>query len=212
VLEPETEAAKPTGPEPVALNWKDERKARAMSGLVYASGRAVVDPVAASAKVGAQDPARAESLHVQGRGELEQNLVVEAIDSFTRAVLLAPEEARHYSGLAEAFLAKRMVPEALACLRVAVDLEPGSATLRFQLGEALARADLREQAVGELRESLALDGTNVTAHERLAVQLYYLGDLAGAWSEVHACEARGGAVAPQFRALLAGVAVEPSGK
>jgi Flp pilus assembly protein TadD len=210
VAEPATTQS--TDPEPVSRNWKDERKAKAMAGLVYASGRAEIDPAAAVAKVVAEDSVLADGMHAQGRGELDRNMVIEAIDSFTRAVLLAPREAKHYSGLADAFLVKRMVGEAIACLRVAVDLQPDSAAIRFQLGDALVRVNQREAAVVELGKSLELDATNTTAHERLAVQLYYLGDLAGAWNEVHACEALGGVVAPQFRVLLANAAVEPSGK
>jgi Flp pilus assembly protein TadD len=196
--------------EPVSLNWKDERKAKALAGIVYSSGRAVIDPTAAATKVTVRDAALAAEMHARGTQELAQNLVIEAIDTFTRAVLLEPENAEHYSGLASALLAKRMAKEAVAALRVAVELAPSSAKLRFELGDALVRVNAREEAVVELEKSLALDATNAVAHERLAVQLYYANDFARAWSEVHACEASGGAVAPQFRDLLARAALEPA--
>jgi Flp pilus assembly protein TadD len=206
-----TEPAK-TDQEPVSLNWKDERKAKAMAGLVYASGRAEIDPAAAATKVSVQDPNLAERMHQQAASELAENLVIEAIDSYTRAVLLQPDHAAHYSGLASAFLVKRMVPEAIASLRVALDLEPNSGAYHFQMGDALVRSNEREAAIVELQKSIELDATNATAHERLAVQHYYLGDHGAAWREVHACEDLGASVAPQFRVLLAQVAVEPSSK
>ncbi|MBI5435287.1 MAG: hypothetical protein HZA52_20805 [Planctomycetes bacterium] len=208
----QTDETKSTDQEPVSLNWKDERKAKALAGLTYASGRVEIDPAAAATKVTVQDPALAESMHATAREQLARNEVIEAIDSFTRAVLLAPNQAQHYSGLADALLAKRMVKEALAALRVAVELEPSSGALHFQLGDAFVRANDRPAAIGELQKSLELDPSNAIAHERLALQLYYLEDYAGAWQAVHACEALGGAVPPQFRVLLVQAAVEPANK
>ncbi|MCK6447204.1 MAG: tetratricopeptide repeat protein [Planctomycetes bacterium] len=198
--------------EPVQLNYKDEQKAKALAGIVYSSGRAVIDPIAAATKVTVQDPVLAETMHAQGRAQLSENHTLEAIDSFTRSVLLQPENPAHYSGLADALLVKRMAKEAVAALRVAVELAPESAAYRFQLGDALVRVNQREEAIGELQKSLALDASNVTAHERLAVQHFYLNDFASAWKEVHAVEALGGAVPPQFRVMLAEAAVEPSAK
>lgn len=205
-------ATKSSDQQPVLPNYKDEQKAKALAGLVYASGRAEIDPAAAATKVTAQDPGLAAEMQARGRSQLAENYVLDAIDSFTRAVLLEPTNAEHYSGLAGALLAKRMVKEALAALRVAVELAPASATYRFQLGDALVRDGQREAAIVELQRSLALDPSNATAHERLAVQHYYLNDFAAAGREVHAVEALGGAVAPQFRVLLAQSAVEPSAK
>jgi len=72
------------------------------------------------------------------------------------------------------------------------------------------RLDQREQALAELQRALELEPAHAQARERLALQLYYTGRPAEAWTQVHAAEALGQAVPPQFRALLARAYPEPS--
>jgi tetratricopeptide (TPR) repeat protein len=195
--------------QPVS-NYKDERKAQAMRGLAYDTGRVVIVPEQAAEIAPAKDRDQAEREYALGVELREKNARIEAIAAHTKAVLLAPDVARMYEGLGLAFLAQRMVPQATAALRSGLDLDPASSSLHFHLADALNRAEDRTGAVAELREALRLEPDLAPAHERLAVLLYYTGDEAGAWFEVHRAEELGQAVPPQFRVLLAQRMPEPT--
>ncbi|MBI5863961.1 MAG: tetratricopeptide repeat protein [Planctomycetes bacterium] len=68
----------------------------------------------------------------------------------------------------------------------------------------------RYQASAEQwREVLSREPEHPEARGRLAVVLYYLGDTAGAWAELHSAEAAGQDYPPQLRELLAERMREP---
>ena len=199
--------------EPVTLSrqgYKSEQVRLAMRGLFYGTGpdaTVAVDPEQTLVEV--EDLAASATAVSEGYELIGLNRRNEALATMTRAVLLAPENPWAYEGLGDALVVRRKYEEAGAAFRTGLALAPDSAQLNHKLGDILVRLDDRSTAVGLFQRALELDPDHAPARERLALQLYYLGRSAEAWAEVHAAEARGDTVPPQFRALLAGVHPEP---
>ena len=196
--------------EPLLLNYKQERKRKAMLGLSYDSGRVQVVPDEAKLIVSDPDASASKLAREQALSQIQSNLSFEAIASATKAVLLAPDSAPAYLTLGQTLLTKRMVTEATAAFETGLALDPASVDLSFALADALARGDIRQRSVQVFESTLKLDPTHVAARERLAIQQYYLGNYPAAWQQVHSAEASGHAVPPQFRALLSKVSPEPA--
>lgn len=213
-IEPPLEPSPAAGAEPVVLDRSQDYKAEqlrlAMRGITYEDGVLAIDPEVAPSIVSLPDPEASSAALAEGHRLIEQNRRDEAVAAMTRAVLLAPESAPAYEGLGDALTVRRKIVEAAAAFRAGLERDPQSASLHFKLGDSLVRLDQREQALAELQRALDLEPAHAQARERLALQLYYTGRPAEAWGQVHAAEALGQAVPPQFRALLARAYPEPS--
>ncbi len=195
--------------EPKLLNYKEERKRQAMLGLRYADGNVSVVPEDAKLVVGGKDEEASRASRSLALAAIEENLAYDAIQHATRAVLLDPASAPNYLTLGQALLTKRLVPEASAAFATGFGLDPTSVELSFAWADALSRGDQRQRAIDQFEVTLRLDSKHVRARERLAIQAYYLGQYERAWLEVHAVEALGHAVPPQFRVLLSESSPEP---
>jgi tetratricopeptide (TPR) repeat protein len=202
------------GAEPVVLDRSQDYKAEqlrlAMRGITYEGGVLAIDPAVAPSIAAHPDAGASAAALAEGHALIAANRRDEAVAAMTRAVLLAPESAPAYEGLGDALTVRRKIPEAAAAFRAGLELDPGSASLHFKLGDGLVRLEQREEAIALLRRALELEPAHAQARERLALQLYYTGRPAEAWAEVHAAEALGQAVPPQFRALLARALPEPA--
>jgi tetratricopeptide (TPR) repeat protein len=212
--EPTGESDGDEGAEPVVLDKSQDYKAEqlrlAMRGITYEGGVLAIDPAVAPSIAAHPDAAASAAALAEGQALIAANRRDEAVAAMTRAVLLAPESAPAYEGLGDALTVRRKIAEAAAAFRAGLERDPASASLNFKLGDGLVRLDQREQALGLLRRALELEPAHAQARERLALQLYYTGRPAEAWAEVHAAEALGQAVPPQFRALLARALPEPA--
>lgn len=202
-----TRPASDDGLRPVT-RYKDERKRLALRGLDYASGR-VVPTAEAAELVSGVDARLAEQELARGRGMTARNETLDSVAAHTRAVLLAPDEARMYEGLGLALYTNRLYRQAEAAFRTGLDLEPSSASLHYWMGDVSWRLDERERAVAELEEALRLDPRHGAAYVRLASLRYYLGDDAGAWRALHAAEDLGAPLPSALRGHLAQRMPEP---
>lgn len=207
--EPEALAA-----QPVTLDrsggYLSELVSAAMRGIRYEGGTLEIDAEVAPSLVDGPDPAASARALEEGRRLIAINRRDEAIAAMTRAVLLAPSSADALEGLGQALTVRRKYPQAAAAFRAALEQDPGRAELHVELADVQVRLDDREAAVDGLRRALELDPEHAKARERLALQLYYTGRPQAAWDQVHASEARGHAVPPQFRLLLAQACPEPA--
>jgi len=183
----------------------------ALRGLTYDSGRVEIDEAAAAELVAGLDVSEAEAEHNRAVEALAQNRVLEAISANTRAVLLAPAEPRYYEELGYALLAKRMSDKAAAAFRSALDRDAGAIRARLGLGFALQRLGDLDGSIETLEQVVAQTPDDTHARSRLAISYYYAERDVDAWRHVHAVEARGAQVPPQFRALLAARTPETSG-
>jgi tetratricopeptide (TPR) repeat protein len=183
----------------------------AMRGISYEGGALAIDTEAARTLVEGPDAAASARALEEGRRLIAINHREDAIAAMTRAVLLDPTSADALEGLGQALTVRRKYPQAAAAFRAALEQAPGSAALHVELADIQVRLNDREAAVAGLRRALELDPDHARARERLALQLYFTGRPDAAWDQVHASEARGHAVPPQFRVLLAQAHPEPAG-
>ncbi|MEW6252738.1 MAG: hypothetical protein AB1716_19045 [Planctomycetota bacterium] len=186
------------------LDYRKEELRLAMRGLQYDTGRVVVDEAFAATIAERGDVAAAEAEYARGAALLDENARIEAIGAFTRAVLIAPGEARFYTGLGWALLWKGKDAEAEAAFRTGLDLAPDSVELRFLLADTLNRRGDLAGSITQFQALLVQDPQHAEAHGRLAVLLYYAGDLAAAGAHAQAAERLGQPVAPQLLPLLKG--------
>lgn len=197
-------AASPPG------TYRKARLTKAMRGLTYDSGRVEIDRKAVGKIVRGGTIEQATASFEQGEELLEHNQRVEAIEAFTRAVLIAPGEAVFYEGLGRALMYKGLGKEAEAAFRSALDRAPDFLDGRIQLAVVMQMQARQEEVNRAWRDVLALSPDHLEAHMRLAIGLYYLHDFATAWEHVHTVEGLGDQVPPQFRVLLARRMPEPS--
>ncbi len=181
----------------------------AMRGIRYESGMAVVDKKVQKEMRGL-NAASAQKLFAAGSACLEQNLRIEAIESFTKAVLGNPDDADYYAGLGRALMTEGLVDEAEAAFHSALKRAPDYFYAQFQLAMTKQMQGQQEEANQAWRDTLKIDANDAEAHSRLAIGLYYTGQFAEAWKHVHVAEGLGYNVPPQFRELLAANMVEPA--
>ncbi len=196
--------------EPLTGDPDLDSEASLTRGLEYDSGRVVIDEAAARSVVAVEDKSLAATEFVRAEQLYSQNYFRDAVTSYGKAVLLDRKNPRMYEGLGKCFIARRAGKEAVASFRTALDLDPHSVDLRYELGDALIRVGEREAALAQFDEVISSSPKRVDAHQRAATQHYYLHDYAAAWREVHATEDLGAGVPPQFRRLLQGVMAEPA--
>lgn len=205
-----TQPSQTTGLNPIQ-QYKQQRLADAMRGLDYATGRVVVDEE--NADEIAQPGTVEEALVEAQRGDelLLTNHFEESISAFTRAVIIAPESAEMYKGLAGALIFKGRTEEAEAALRTAIDLDADYIDARFNLAHVLQLEGRLEEAIDAWYEVLAADADHAHAHYRLALAQYYANHYEDSWTHVHRAEDLGLNMPPQFRPLLEGKMSEPQG-
>jgi Flp pilus assembly protein TadD len=107
----------------------------------------------------------------------------DAVAAHEKAVALAPEDARLWSNLANAYLDWGKIEAAVAGHDHAARLDPSDADLHFNHGRALARADDLEAARVALRRALELDPEHARARTTLGVVLRAAGDAAAGRAE-----------------------------
>lgn len=91
----------------------------------------------------------------------------------------------------------------------AIRVTENNSVAHTSLGLAYAVQGRADEALREYRKAIQIDPANAKAHNNLAVVLYFKGDYAGAWEEVHLSEEYGLEVQPGFRAALSQAMPEP---
>ena len=134
---------------------------------------------------------------------LEINAIVRAIGAARDAVLQDPDNPEAYHALGRALRAKRKDDKALDAFTTAARLDPGSALIQMDLGDARNRMGDLRGAISAYTRAVELDETRGHAHARLAVLHYYAGNDAAAWASLRRADRLGAVVPPQFRVLLA---------
>ncbi len=186
-------------------DWRRERERRAMRGLRYDTGRVEVDEAFGATVPGRGDVAAAEAEYARGLALLADNRQLEALATFTRAVIMTPDKAEFYAGLARVLMYQGgLSQQALAALRTGLDLAANSVELHYLLAELHNRLGQRDAAVAEYHTVLSLDPDNGDVHARLAVLAYYAGDSAAAWEHYRTAGALGADVPVQLVPLLNG--------
>jgi len=197
------------GASPPIEDYRNARYRHAIRGLTYESGFVELGTDAQEVLAEGHRGEDFDALLERGADRLEHNMVIEALETYTLAVLVDSAAASAYEGLGRAFVAKGKTENAIASFRTALRLDPSLTEARYRLGAAYWMQGGFQEAVEMWREVVDLDSNHVMTHERLAIALYYLGDYQGSWGHVHAAEALGHVVPPQFRPLLETQMPEP---
>lgn len=190
-------------------HYRRQLTERAMHGLSYETGRVIVQEDVAQTLPERGDASAAADASESGWAHLRANDRIAALESFTRAVMIAPGRAETYVGLGTALVWKGKLDEAIAAFRTGLDLDAADVELRAKLADALERRGDLDAAVDAYRDVLALEPDHERSLKRLAIAYYYRNEDVAAWKHVHALEAQGGTVPPQFRSLLAERTPEP---
>ncbi len=183
------------------MGYKEQILAEAMAGLEYEENRVVPDPFGA-----VERPNWGE---IDLRSKLDQawrlltaGRTLQAIRTFTDAVLVAPHEAESYEGLGRSLVFKNRTREALAAFLTAVELQPGRVSAHLAAGNALQRLGRLEEALETWETVLDLDPGNGVAHTRLAAGYYRLGDPVRSAFHLERAESLGADIPGQLPDLL----------
>ncbi|MCC7292339.1 MAG: hypothetical protein IT449_09800 [Phycisphaerales bacterium] len=198
-----TVASSPTGGLNPIENYKQQRMADAMRGLRYEAGVVTLDAAEAPQVAAELSGETFESLLAAGREQMGSSLHVEAIGSFTRAVILDPAQAEGLEALGDALITKGRITESQAAYASARAIDDTSIALRFKVAGNLQRQGDLDGQIAALQSVLDLDAAHAEAHARLAMAYYYKNDVESARSYLADAERLGAAVPPQFKALLA---------
>jgi tetratricopeptide (TPR) repeat protein len=122
---------------------------------------------------------RALSAFARGRKLLEENRLDEAIQAFLEMTELNPRAHQGYAFLAKAHFSRKETPVAIAYVRRAISLSPGTAEYPYLLSLFLKERGDKRGALDALSSALSLDPENPTLHNAQGVLLEDLGDLEG---------------------------------
>ena len=194
-------ATGPSGARPVSATPRQEGIDELL-GLHIVEGRLLVDPLHAPSVLG--DLAGVSAAEEQERGVALRlaNRPRTAIRAHANAVLLEPDQAAYYVGLAQALRVERRLDVAVAALESAIVFEPGSGESQLLLAELFWAQARPEAAIARARVAIEAEPSLARAHSDLARWLYYVRDYEAAWHHVHRTEALGGSLPAQFLPLL----------
>lgn len=194
---------------PPAGDYRRYRTWQALRGLNFDSGLVTIDQAEADQIAARGTVEQALARYAEAVAELERNHATEALGLFRDAILIWPDSAVFYEGLGRALIAKKKTREALAAFRTAVTLDPTLVSSQLLVADMLNRLGERIAAAQQYEQVLQLQPAHATAHVRLAIIRYYLGQDELAWHHLHAADALGADVPAQFRRLLAARTPEP---
>ena len=131
-------------------------------------------------------------LSSQGRAE-------EAIEHYREAIAIQPKWSAggHYN-IAVDLWDLGDLKGAIAEFRETIRFDPKFAEAHCNLGLALKEQNKTDGAINEYREAIRLKPDMSEAYNNLAVALYFKGQYAEAWKEVHLCQKYGGSPIPDF--------------
>ncbi|GMU38233.1 MAG: hypothetical protein KJ057_13200 [Phycisphaerae bacterium] len=204
-----TTASTASGTSPIE-DYRKERMKEAMRGLRYEKGYVELDPEQAPAIAEEVRNETYEGLLSKGRTELDSGLSVEAIGTFTRAVIHSPQQAPAYEALGDALITKGRVNESQAAYTSAMGIADDSAELRFKVAQNIQRGGDLDGQIAAYGRVIELDPNHAEAHSRIAIAYYYKEEYAAAWTHTHEAERLGGVVPPQFRGMLSAKLAEPA--
>ncbi len=200
-----TEGADPVkNPKSRGNPYRAQLLLKAMQGVTYTTGRVTIDPNTAGLVVQGMTSAQATGEFEKGNELLQKGKTLEAIASFTRAVILDSTRAECYDGLGRAMLAERKLTEAEAAFRTALDRDPTHINARFKLAFSLNGQGRLDEAITELSEVVRRQPDHARAHSRLAISLYYADRWDEAKTHIAKAAALGFKVPPQLITLING--------
>ena len=108
---------------------------------------------------------------------LKKGQLDDAIDHFSKAIEIKPDEASAYANLGNALLNKGELGEAIYQYQKAVELKPGEAGVHYNLANALLARGEVDDPIAEYQSTLAINPNNADAHNNLGAVLLQQGKL-----------------------------------
>ncbi|MEW5884406.1 MAG: tetratricopeptide repeat protein [Armatimonadota bacterium] len=137
-------------------NYKQARFREAIRGLDYSSGRVTINEREAREVVPPGSPLEFDTQMEDAEALLLDNAYVESIAAFTKAVILSPESADAYVGLARSLRTKGELEMGLAALRTSLDLRPDHVGTRYLYAEFLWQNNETQESKTALEELTTL--------------------------------------------------------
>jgi choline-sulfatase len=135
-------------------------------------------------KVVDEDPKVIDAWFMLGNVHAARGRTVEAIDFFTRALALKPDDEMAVINMANAYRNLGRDEEALVGYRRFLQLDPRNAQVRYEAAQILIDRGELDEASGLLREALTLEPKLAAARNALGVVAIRRGDFAGAEREI----------------------------
>ncbi len=190
-------------------NYKQARFREAIRGLDYSSGRVTINELEAREVVPPGSPLKFDEQMEAAEALLLDNAYVESIASFTKAVILNPESADAYVGLARSLRTKGELEMGLAALRTSLDLRPDHIGTRFLHAEFLWQNNETAESKAALEELTTLPAFTDEdrkyqgeAWRMLASAYWYDGNPRQALDAAHKAIENGVDVPPQLLDLI----------
>lgn len=133
----------------------------------------------------------------------------EAIIHYRELLRNLPDFPDAHHSLGVALAAQGRLDEAAVHYEQAVRLQPDNARWHYDLACILAEQGQGDEAIVHFREAVRIMPEFAEAHHNLAVELYFKGDYAEAWHEIHQCRRCGASPNPAFVRALSEKMPEP---
>lgn len=108
---------------------------------------------------------------------LKKGRLDDAIDHFTKAIEIKPDEASVLDNLGSALLQKGNLDEAIVLYQKALELKPAQASIHYNLANALLARGEVDQAIAEYESTLAINPNHTDAQNNLGAVLFQRGKL-----------------------------------
>jgi protein O-mannosyl-transferase len=108
---------------------------------------------------------------------LKKGQLDDALDHFTKAIEIKPDEASAWVNLGSALLQKGNLDEAIAKYQKALELKPAQAGIHYNLANALLARGEIDQAIAEYEATLAINPNHTDAQNNLGAVLFQQGKL-----------------------------------
>ncbi len=170
--------------------------------------------VACNFPVIAQDVKR----HAAGAVELGWNYFNKgdpdtALKRFNQALILDPNFAPAYFGMAYVYSVQNKLDLAIQNYRKSIEKDPAFSHAYSNLGLALLYSDKPKEALPNLKKALDIDAKNGDAHVNIALYYFAGGDYSSSWKHIHLAQDYKANVNPNFiRDLKAKLPEPPRGR
>ena len=121
-----------------------------------------------------------------------------ALKRFNQALILDPDFAPAYFGIAYVYSAQNKLDLAIQNYRKSIEKDPTFSHSYSNLGLALLYSGKPKEALPNLKRALEIDPKNGDAHVNIALYYFDTGDYSLSWKHIHLAQDYKAAVNPNF--------------
>ncbi|HWI80721.1 tetratricopeptide repeat protein [Ramlibacter sp.] len=132
-----------------------------------------------------------------------------ALKRFNQALILDPNFAPAYFGIAYVYSVQNKLDLAIQNYRKSIEKDPTFSHSYSNLGLALLYSGNPKEALQHLKKALDIDPKNGDAHVNIALYYFDAGDYSSSWKHIHSAQAYKANVKPNFLRDLKAKLPEP---